>query len=231
MKKRSWLLLISVFLVIVLACTLSMNVTTRQGIDYKVSSIKIPLYLKIVGFIDRHYNYKQLAQRIIGNERDEQKKVMKIFSWAHHNIKRQPETLPVIDDHVWHIIVRGYGMSDQSCDVFATLCNYAGIDAVFLRVHAYEGKREIWLSFAKINGRWVTFDPYRGVYFRDNDGVLADIKTLQSEVFTMETVDKGPDIDYIPYFVNLPSLSNIGLSRSSVQSPLKRLLYLIKKGS
>ena len=150
LKKFIFKLLIGIALLTAMIVLLNIKVTTRQGVNYQVHTIRIPLYLKILDFMDRHYNYKQLVQRIIKNEHDKQERVMKIFSWTYHNIRKQPEELPVVDDHVWHIIVRGYGVSDQSCDVFATLCNYTGIDAFF---HSFkeEGKDEkITLSFAKL---------------------------------------------------------------------------------
>ena len=47
----------------------------------------------------------------------QKKKTLKIFIWTHKNIRKAPEGLPVIDDHVWHTIIRGYGINDQSSDV------------------------------------------------------------------------------------------------------------------
>ena len=110
---------------------LNFTVTTQKGVNFKVQTIKIPLYLKALDFFDRHYNYKLITKRIIRDAQNEQDKAMKILEWTYKNIKRQPKELPVIDDHVWHIIVRGYGLNDQFSDVFTTLCNYAGMDAFF----------------------------------------------------------------------------------------------------
>ena len=71
---------------------------------------------------------------------------MEIFIWTCENIRKQPDGLPVIDDHVWHIIIRGYGEPDQSSDVFTTLCNYAGIRA-FYALASYAGSKNLTTSF------------------------------------------------------------------------------------
>ena len=230
MKKflRRLLVVIVVFTVIILL--FNVKVTTRQGINYRVYAIRTPLYLKIIDFIDRHYNYKQLVQRIVKDERDEQKKVMKIFLWTYHNIRKQPKELPVIDDHVWYIIVRGYGVSDQSSDVFSTLCNYAGIDAFFKWVYKKDRSERIPFSFVKIEGNWSVFDPFHGTYFKNKNGEIADIEEIKAgSTWFIETLDVRPSVDYTAYFDKLLSIKDIGLTRSNVQSPLKRLLFEIEK--
>ena len=78
-----FLISIALFLVITAVITVLLNikVTSRKGINFQVQTIKIPLYLKLINFFDRHYNYRQLVQEIIKNEEDDQKRAMKIFSW------------------------------------------------------------------------------------------------------------------------------------------------------
>ena len=87
---------------------LNLTVTTRQGKNYEVKVIKMPLYLKLLDFFDRHYNYGFLVKRIVGNSKNKKEAVLKIFEWTNDNLKRSPAGLPSVDDHVWHIIVRGY---------------------------------------------------------------------------------------------------------------------------
>ena len=222
--------LFSVVITVVIVL-LNIKVTTRQGINFQVQTIRIPLYLKMIDFFDRHYNYKQLVQRIIKNEQDKQKRVMKIFSWTYHNIRKQPENLLIIDDHVWHIIVRGYGLSDQSCDVFATLCNYAGIDAFYASVFTKDMNRKIRLSFVRLHNRWHVFDPYNGVYFINNAGVLVDTNEIKKGNYRLEYLGtpKETVLDYRDYFDNLPDVKEVGLRRVKIQSPFKRLLYELRK--
>ena len=230
-KKFIFKLLIGVALLIALIVLLNIKVTSRQGIDYKVHTIKIPLYLKMLNFMDRHYNYKQLVQRIIENEPDERKKVMKIFSWTYYNIRKQPENLPIIDDHVWHIIVRGYGVDDQSCDVFATLCNYAGIDAFFDSLSAKEKGKTIPLSFIRLQNLWYVFDPFNGAYFVNTTGELTDFTAIKRDNYRLEYLGppKEAILDYKSYFDNMSDIKEVGLKREKIQSPLKRLLYELRK--
>lgn len=217
-----------VFILLNLRVTTKQGVTSWEGVDYKHYSIQIPLYLKILDFFDRYYNYRELANRIVKGANSDEEKVIKIFTWTHHNIRKVPKELPVVDDHVWHIIVRGYGVQDQSQDVFTALCNISGIDAFFSAVYINDRSGVIILSFVKIEEKWYVFDAYRGVYFTDKQGRLADIDTTKKERLIV-TLDEQPDIDYAPYLENLPTIKDIGLNRSNLQSPLKRLLYEFKK--
>lgn len=230
MKKRLLVLMVIVLCVAAAIFFLQIEVTTQQGIDYQVHAVKMPLYLKILDFMDRHYNYKHLVQGIFEDEKDEQAKVMKLFHWTYENIRKQPEELPVFDDHVWHIIIRGYGNADQSCDVFSTLCNYAGVEAFFSWVYASDNTRIIPLSYVNIKGKWNIFDPYNGSYFKDENGELADIETIKSDrLWVVENLNERSEVNYSDYFHNLPSIKDIGLTRSKIQTPLNRARYEIQK--
>lgn len=231
--RKEWLKrVVFIFLILFgIIAILNVKVTTREGINYQWQTIEIPLYLKVLDFFDRHYNYKWLVKKITDNSKQEEEKVLKIFEWTHKNIKKVPEGYPVIDDHVWHIIVRGYGADDQSSDVFTTLCNYAGVDAFFSWVYVKDRSSRIPLSFVKVNERWNVFDPYNGVYFKNREKGLASIEDISKGDWLVEGVDniKKPDIDYTMYLKNLPSLKEIGLKRANIQSPINRLRYEIKK--
>lgn len=225
-RVHKYTIAILILLFIGSAIFLNIPVSTKQGVNFKVSIIKIPLYLKLINFMDRHYNYKHLIKGIISDTDSEQEKAMKIFAWTYKNIKRQPKELPVIDDHVWHIIIRGYGISDQFSDVFTTLCNYAGIDAFFNWIYTKDRSSKFVFSFVKINNRWYVFDPYRGIYFKNKNDEIADIEEIKSgAALTIESLAVKPDIDYTAYFDNLPSIENMGLTRASIQSPFKRFIF------
>ena len=191
----------------------------------------MPLYIKIIEFLDRDYHYEELVGRICLGRGSDKDKVLALFEWTHQNIKRDiPKGWPIVDDHVWHIILRGYGARDQFSDIFTTLCNYAGINAFFTWVYTSDGKKRIPLSFVKIKGRWSIFDPYHGTYFKNRNGEITDIEEIKSKsTWSVESLDGKSDINYTAYFVNLPSVKHAGLSRASTQSPLNRLRYEIKK--
>ncbi len=231
MKRRSLKLLSCIAAVIVIITVLNIKVSTKQGVNYKVSTLKIPLYLKILDFFDRHYNYKVLTAKITSGTSTDEQKVFNLFKWTYNHVKPQPEGLPVVDDHVWHIIVRGYGIDDQSSDVFTTLCNYAGSEAFFVWIEGENNDRMMPLSFVKIGGRLRVFDPYNGVYFKNNEDRLADFSDIAKGDWLTESIDSsgGSGIDYAHYLKNIQRVSNLELTRSNTQSPLNRLKYEIKK--
>lgn len=210
---------------------LNAEVTYQQGIDYKARTIKIPLYLKILNFYARHFNYLDLVRKITEDSKNDEERVLKIFEWTYTNIKEQPSSLPIMDDHVWHIIVRGYGVHDQYSDVFSTLCNYAGVDAFFTKVLTKDEKQGIILSFVKIEKKWRVFDPYRGIYFKDLNGEMADAKELKNGQYVLKKFDNSSknNINYSLFFENLPIFENTGLNRSNTQSPLNRLIYKLNE--
>jgi hypothetical protein len=215
---------------------LNIQVTTRQGINYRVSTFKIPLYLKTLDFYDRHFNYKRLVRQITAGQNSDKAKVMSIFSWTAKTILPQPKELPVVDDHVWHIIVRGYGTGDQPSDVFTTLCNYAGFDAFFYRVTNKGKTLRIPFSFVKIKGRWYLFDPQQGIYFLNREGSLAALEDLvkgnYQEVNIRNPGQPGPDYSQLFSEVTQIDCERYHyFSRANIQSPLNRLIYAVKKAA
>ncbi len=220
-----------IFLIIAALGVLLLNVevSTRQGINYKVQDLKMPLYLKLLDFFDRHFNYKQLVKGITKGAKTDAERAMRIFEWTGENIRRPLKAMPVIDDHVWYIIVRGYGEADQASDVFTTLCNYAGIKAFYTLAYAQDHKSLLPLSLVKIGQKWVVFDPYHRVYFQDKNGDLADIAELKRNNWVLQARSEKPNVDYSLYFNDLPSAGEIGLIRANIQSPLNRILFEIKK--
>lgn len=210
---------------------LNCELTYKQGINHQVQTIRIPLYLKVLDFFDRHYNYKNLVAKIIKKYDNQAERVTKIFNWTHSNILKVPRGLPIIDDHVWHIIVRGYGTNDQSCDVFSVLCNYAGVDAFFDFIYTKDKKEVMPLAFVRLEGGWSVFDPYSGVYFENKSGGFASIKQMQdgdAALYSIAVTDKRIT-DYLKYIANLHFLKDMGFKRANVQSPLRRLLYEVEK--
>ncbi len=231
MKKKLLKLFAWIAGFIVIIAILNTEVTTKQGINYKIYTLKIPLYLKILDFLDRNYNYKELVDRIINKDDNDEVRIMKIFNWTYQNIRKQPESLPIIDDHVWYTIIRGYGGGEQSSDVFTTLCHYAGLNAFYSWISDRAHTHKIVLSFVKTNGRWVILDQFRGVYFKNKEGDLADIEEIKNVNYVIKDISgvRALDFDYKDYFANLPDIKDMGSSRGGIQSPLKRFIFEIKK--
>jgi hypothetical protein len=227
---RKVLVIFIIFVSIVLV--LNITVTSQQGIDFQQHTIMIPLYLKILDFFDRNFNYRELVKRIVKDVQSDQEKIMKIFEWTYRNIKKQPKELPVVDDHVWHIIVRGYGISDQFSDVFTTLCNYADIESWFSFITTMNKHSRIPLSFVRLDSRMCVFDPFNGVYFENSDGELASIQQIRRKAFTVKYLRGAPrqQLNYLPYLENIANeAKQKGLKRAQIQSPMKRLLFGIRR--
>jgi hypothetical protein len=229
MKKRYLIPTIIFLLFLCLIALLNINVSTRQGTDYKVSRTTIPLYLKVLNFYHRHYNYKWLAKRITGHLDTKEDKILRLFHWTHETIKRQPESLPVMDSHVWDVYVRGYGVSDNFHDLFTTLCNYIGADAFFTVLNRKDGGHSIMLSFVQIKRGWVALNPHKGIYFRNHTGGLATIEEMHEQDWHIVNLANRArtKATYEQYFdKNLPPMIEkigSGFTRANTQSPINRL--------
>lgn len=217
--------------IIIIVIFLNFQVSYKQGINFQVRSVSIPLYLKVMDFFDRHYNYKNLTGKIISPSDSEEQRVMKLLAWTHDNIRDVPEGFPVVDDHVWHIIIRGYGTVDQSNDVFTTLCNYAGVDAFFDFIYSADKNKMVVLSFVKLNNSWRVFDSYNGVYFKNRKGGIASLEDIKEGDWMVSSAARiiRQNSDYAKYLENLSPIGDIGFKRANIQSPLRRLIFQFKK--
>lgn len=233
MKKTIRLAILTVLILALGLAVLNIEVTTRKGINGDVYNIKIPLYLKTLDFLDRHYNYKILTDRIVKGSGSAEERALRILNWTYNNIKRNPKDLPVVDDHPWYIIVRGYGLDDQFQDVFTTLCNHVHLDAFFYKVPLLSDQRKgKVLSFVKFDYGWAVFDAYRGIYFKNAKGDLAtvdDISTGNWKAVSISDEDV-PDF-YGMFFENLRSVdyNRWKSSRAAIQSPFRRLIYFFTR--
>ena len=232
MRKCKYCLLGCIAVLAIAAVLLNLEVTTKQGVNYEVHVLKIPLYLKLLDFFDRHYNYELLAKKIVSGAVSDEDKAMKILEWTCKSIKYNPKELPVMDDHVWHIIVRGYGGDDQFQDVFTTLCNYANLNAFFYKVYSETGTGRKPLSFVRLGDRWAIFDVYSGVYFVNKKGRIAGIGDLYRGDWKAVSITKREIPDYYDrYFKTLNSVNfeKWWMSRSAIQSPVRRFIFFIMR--
>jgi hypothetical protein len=229
-KSKKLLLFILLTLSITVGAVLNIKVTTRQGINYHVSEIEIPLYLKMLNFYDRHFNYKWLVERVTENLEKKEEKVFRLFEWTYNTIHPQPESLPIMDDHVWSVYVRGYGVEDNFHDLFTTLCNYIDVDSFFHKIESEDLKKTIYLSLVKLEKGWVVFDPYNGAYFVNKRGGWATVDDIQKHDWKLEKLGEAEMSEsfYRSYLENLPIIDDIGLKRSNTQSPINRFLLAIK---
>ena len=183
------------------------------------------------------FNYKWLVGRILHDQKEESEKAKVIFHWTATHIKRQPPELDIVDDHVWNIIVRGYGVVDQAADVSATLSNYAGLKAFFLDLKGSSGTepKSVCLCAVCFDGEWHFCDPYRYIEFRNKKGNWSTIKEIVSGDWEAKSYKDSDDIkdslNYQNYFQSLDAIdlnAIFRVSRSSIQDPVSRLLHFFR---
>jgi hypothetical protein len=200
--------------------------TTRQGVNFAVETHELPVYVKALDFIDRDVNYGALARRIAGGEKGEAARALAALAWTRANIRDTPAGFRVVDDHVWHIIVRGYGEDDQKVDVFTTLASYAGVPSywVYLTVES----ERLPIAFARIDGRWRVLDVANGVIFRNGGGELATAEEVAGDSGLVvgaagrRTYRGQP---YVAYFQNLRPPRPPDILRAEQQMLWRRLVF------
>jgi len=227
-------ILVGVILILLVGLGLNAEVSIRQGVGGHYREIKMPLYVKAIEFLARHYQYIDIAKEITRFSKTDEEKTLAIFKWVHENIKKEiPKGVPIVDDHILNIIIRGYGTSDQSQDVFTTLCSYSGVTAFWERT--YDKDHRVWypVSFVKLNGSWRVFDPYHGKYFKTKNGDIASIEDILND----SSLVKGDDIEKIVYegvpykefYRNLGPVNDRRTLRPEKQKPVKRMIFEVRK--
>ena len=209
-------------------------VHTRQGINYEVTQQTLPLSLKLAGFVYRDMEFRHLARTLTRGIRGDEAKVLRLYEWVRSHITTgNPPGLPVVDDHVWNIIVRGYGDPDQLADVLATLCAYAGLPAELVIVRP-PGQDPIHaLAMVKLHGRWYPIDPYYGVIVRDGQQRLVSREALLEHPELAQQIAPGLMIRGIEYSRLLTWLPDVAAStelRPYRQMPLWRVWYVLRRG-
>lgn len=206
--------------------------TIRQGVNFQQHTITEPLFLKALDFIDRHQHYRLLARDITQGAGNDEERMLRLFQWAHEHIRPVPHGLPIMDDHIWHIIIRGYGTADQVNDVFTTLCVYAGLPAFWQWVSVGGRATQFAVSLVKLKGQWVVVDPFHQRLFRRPDGALASIEDLQADP---GLASRGLEpllvhgVPYERYFAALGPIREPRVLRAKLQVPLYRLWYEVSR--
>lgn len=155
--------------------------TTRQGVNSRVTEQRIPIVVKGMGFLVRDYEYRRLAAEVTQGQSTDELKADALFRWTREHIQPTPPSLPVVDDHISHIIIRGYGQEDQIADVFSTLITYAGIPSFWKVFRSPTEDGSFALSFVQIQGRWTLWDVPAGIVFRHPHGRLASVEEVAAD--------------------------------------------------
>ena len=140
------------------------------------------------------------------------------------NVRPVPEGFPVLDDHVWNIIVRGYGAADQITEVFTLLASYSCCPATLAELHATPTKG-IMVAVVELDGAPRVLDVVRQVIFRNETGDFASIEDLarNPRIVTAAAGGRTPQGEpYERYFAEIGALRP-GFERMELQKPWQRL--------
>jgi hypothetical protein len=230
-RARS-LVLIAAGALIAVAVVACWPVTTRFAVDYQQASAKIPLYEKALNFISRDLQARRLAREITAGASDPRAKALTVFRWVGARVRKPPSDFPVLDDHLWNVIVRGYGAPDQRTEVYALLATYAGLKAASTALVTYvnDRPRGLMVAVTEFEGRRWLFDVDNQFLFTRGDGTLAALDDLMADP-TLITRVAGEltvhDVPYLTYFAHLGELT-FSFDRIRRQQPLSRLAEVLR---
>ena len=175
-------------------------VKTRFGVNYQWSSRTITLFEKTVHFISRDLQTRRLVAELLrGAGPGSDGRLSRLFNWTVRHVQPVPPGFPVMDDHVLHIIIRGYGAPDQQTEAFALLASYAGFPAAAATLKAPEGPGGILVAVVRAKDRTWLFDVNRGFVFRTPQGTLADVTELLKHPQWVAETTGGLAVEGWPY--------------------------------
>lgn len=198
--------------------------TSQVGVNHVISTQTLPLWAKTVDFLRRDMNMSATAREVIGPHGDADARATAALAWTRGRVLLQPAALPIIDDHLWHIIVRGYGERDQLADVFTALLSYAGVPAYWTLVG--QPPDELPLSFVWIRDQWRVYDVAHGIAFRNRQMDLATPAELAADPQLITAAAAAAHLDaarYAAYFTGFQPPVAPDVSRADLQMPRRRL--------
>ena len=208
------------------------EVTTRQGVNFEVSTHRLPLYRKALEFVDRAAQYRQIASEITRGATSDRERAIRVFDWTIKHIRPTPAGWPVVDDHILHIIIRGHGLNDQRSDVFAMLATSAGLPAFWQKVRGPGTGDGLILTFVRVDGRWAVADVANGFLFRNRGGDLATAEELAADPSLLPGEAGALVTGATPYnrmFAGLRTPPIPRTLRAERQLPWPRLWYEIRR--
>lgn len=197
-----------------------------EGVGARLKTHRIPLWEKAAKFYLRHVEFERWANEAAAGEADPQRRVLRLLEWTRKTVQPIPPGLPLIDDHISHVVLRRYGNDGQMAEVFTALTTYTGNQG---RWEAYRppGARErVALSFVESDDGWWVFDLWNGGWFETRSGKIATINDY-SHPEQLRRRGQAPEVlngtPYLDYFKDLDRIWKRGFSRARGQMPWHRL--------
>lgn len=202
-----------------------------EGTSHGVLTHRIPLWEKAARFYLRHLEFERLAAEAAGGEADSQRRVLRLVDWTRATVVHPiPPGLPVIDDHIAHIVLRHYGNDGQLAEVFTALTTYTGNDGCWSHTTPPGAKGRVVLSFVQSEDGWWVFDVSNGGWFETADGRIARVEDFRHPE-TLRRRGQAPavlhGIPYLAYYQDLEAVWKRSFSRARGQMPWHRLLQVV----
>lgn len=204
--------------------------STRSGHDFQVRQERVPLVAKAYAFLRRDRQLASLSREVLDGIEGDEAKALAAFEWTIRRIGPQLRDSAIVDDHIFSVIERGYGASDQQADVFTTLLAYADVPAFWRLIG--RGSARIPISFVMVDGNWRVFDVARGIQFRDEHGLLVSVAELAArpELVHAAAEQRGLNADvYIRFFEGFAPPPVPQPLRAELQMPIPRLRHEARK--
>ena len=209
-------------------------VETRTSVDRRIFVSRISTYAKVTGFLHRHFGYSRLTREIVGDERNDDARVLRLFEWTKRHIKKIPPGYPLIDSHTYDIIVRRYGSPYQVADVFTTLSIYAGIPSFWERIGKWT------LAFTRIGNQWKIWcvsDEDYNMHPSVDPGSLGKLDRHLTACDQTRSLNPSKKEEYLILVDRFKWLDHrqtrefleSGIFRSELQMPGPRIWYEIRK--
>lgn len=135
---------------------------------------------KVRGFLYKEIGYQFIADQVVGDEKDEEKITLLLFSYIHTNLN--VVRAKVIDQDSWNDLVRGIAWCDQQSWAFATILSKKNIHARIVMLKDKDGISPHTVAEVFLRGKWRVFDPLNGLVFRKpDDGSLATLEDISND--------------------------------------------------
>jgi len=246
MKKNKFITFSFLILFFLLFIILNIDTKKKILVNNNVIEYKIPLYLKILNFLNRHYNYKYIVKGINDKKQNKEEIVINISKWVHQNIKKIPIGVDYIDSDPLSTATRRLGQQYQFSELLSVFMIYSNIDSYFFNNHIHQ------LTFFKINNYWSVIDPYYGIYFINENETFASIEDLKKTKWNMVNLNSEKielmDISkiffndfnnydevkshYREIFINIPTgsqiddIKTINRGGTYLQKPFNRIKFM-----
>lgn len=200
------------------------------GTDFVVTRETVPLWKKASEFVERDARLRELSRVVLDGAAGGTVRAAAALSWTRANVRYAPAGLPVIDDHIWSVVERGYGQADQQADVFTTLLTYGGVPAYWRSIGV--SPRIVPLSYVWIDGQWRVFDVTRGLTFCTATGALATPDDLARDPALVERAARDAGVDdvttYLSNFSHYRAPQPPEILRAELQMPWRRVAFEVR---